>query len=144
MKSSLMLMIALVSILPSAIFAGEKGRLVSLLADYADLKQLVQGVQAARKDGYSSDSKEMIALMKEIEVANKEVQTYHGQLNPGSEDKSHTVPLALSYAYNAMLQLISTELDRNYYKSDLAAKLSGKYADIWQTVDPSIPVFSAP
>jgi hypothetical protein len=43
-----------------------------------------------------------------------------------------------------MFQLISTEFDRNIYKSDLAAKLSDKYADIWKTVDPSIPVFPAP
>lgn len=137
-------LLTLILFLPNMSLAGEKGKLVGLLADYADLKQRVQEIQSARKDGYSSDSKEMIALMREIEMASKEVQTYLGQLKPGSEDKRHTVPLALSYAYNAMLQLLSTELDRNLYKSDLAAKLSGKYADIWQTVDPSIPVFSAP
>lgn len=136
--------LALILFLPNASMAGEKGKLVSLLADYADLKQRVQEIQSARKDGYSSDSREMIALMKEIEVANKEVQTYHGQLKPGYEDKRHAVPLALGYAYNAMLQLISTELDCNLYKSDLTAKLSSKYADVWQTVDPAIPVFSAP
>jgi len=28
------------------------------------------------------------------------------------------------------------ELDRNIYKSNLAAKLSEKYVEIWQTVDP--------
>ena len=137
-------LLALILFLPNVSMAGEKGKLVSLLADYADLKQRVQEIQSARKEGYSSDSREMIALMKEIEVANKEAQTYHGQLKTGSEDKRHSVPLALSYAYNAMLQLLSTELDRNLYKSDLAAKLSGKYADIWQTIDPSIPICSAP
>ncbi len=137
-------LLTLILFVPNMSMAGEKGKLVGLLADYADLKQRVQEIQSARKDGYSSDNKEMIALMKEIEMANREVQTYHGQLKPGTEDKRHTVPLALSYAYNAMLQLISAELDRNLYKSDLAAKLSGKYADIWQTVDSSIPVVSAP
>jgi hypothetical protein len=129
---------------PSAVSAGEKGKLVSLFADYADLKQRVQEIQSARKEGYSSDSKEIIALIKEIQAANEEVQTYHLKLKVGSDDKSHSVPLALTYAYNAMIQLISTEFDRNIYKSDLAAKLSDKYADIWQTVDSSIPVFSAP
>ena len=127
-----------------AVSAGEKGKLVSLLADYADLKQRVEEIQSARRDGYSSDSKEIIALMKEIQAANEEVQTYQSKLKAGSDDKSHSVPISLTYAYNAMLQLISTEFDRNIYKSDLAAKLSDKYADIWKTVDPSIPVFSAP
>ena len=72
--------LTLILFLPNASLAGEKGKLVSLLADYADLKQRVQEIQSARKDGYSSDSKEMIALMKEIESANKEAQTYHGLL----------------------------------------------------------------
>jgi hypothetical protein len=129
---------------PSAVSAGEKGKLISLFADYADLKQRVQEIQSARKDGYSSDSKEIIALMKEIQTANEEVQTYQSTFKAGSDDKSHSLPIALTYAYNAMMQLISTEFYRNIYKSDLAAKLSDKYADIWQTVDPSIPVFSAP
>jgi hypothetical protein len=129
---------------PSAVSAGEKGKLVSLFADYADLKQRVQEIQSARKDGYSSDSKEIIALIKEIHGANKDVHTYQMQLKPGSDEKAYAVPLALSYAYNAMLQMLTTELDRNTYKTDLAAKLSEKYADIWKTVDPSIPVFSAP
>ena len=99
--------------------AGEKGRLVSLLADYADLKRRVQEIQSARKDGYSSDSKAIIALMKEIQAANEEVQTYQSTLKEGSDDKSHSVPIALTYAYNAMNQLISMEFDRNIYKSDL-------------------------
>ena len=130
--------------LPITVSAGEKGKLVSLLADYSDLKQRVQEIQSARKDGYSSDSKELVELIREIYVANKEVHTYQMQLKPGSDDKSYAAPLALSYAYNAMLQLLTTELDRNTYKTDLAAKLSDKYADIWQTVDPAIPVFSTP
>ena len=136
-------LLILILFLPSTSMAGEKGKLVSLLADYADLKQRVQEIQSARNDGYSSDSSEMLALMKDIHVANREVETYRGQLKRGSEEK-HTVPLALGYAYNAMLQLISTELDRNLYKSGLAATLSAKYADIFQTIDPSIPVVSAP
>lgn len=82
--------------------------------------------------------------MKEIQADNEEVQTCQSTLKAGSDDKSHSAPIALPYAYNAMIQLISTEFDRNIYKSDLAAKLSDKYADIWQTVDPSIPLFSAP
>ena len=82
--------------------------------------------------------------MKEIQTANEEVQTYQSTLKAGSDDKSHSVSIALTYAYNAMIQLISTEFDRTIYKSDLAAKLSDKYADIWRTVDPSIPVISAP
>jgi hypothetical protein len=94
--------VTLILFFSKATMAGEKGKLVSLLADYADLKQRVQEIQSARKDGYSSGSKEMIALMKEIEVANKEMQTYHGQLKQGSEDKRHAVPPAFSHAYNAM------------------------------------------
>ena len=82
----------------SPVATGEKGKLVHLLADYADLKQRVQGIQSARKDGYSSDSKEIIALMKEIQAANQEVQTYQSKLKAGSDDKSHSVPIALMYA----------------------------------------------
>lgn len=124
--------------------AGEKGELVSLLADYAALKQRVKEMQSARQDGYSSDSKEVIALMQEIQAANKEVYTYQAQLKSGSDVKAYAVPWALGYAYTAMLAWLITELDRNTAKTDLAAKLSDKYLDIWQTADPYIPVYSAP
>jgi hypothetical protein len=130
-------------IVPSVVMAGEKGRLVGLLADYADLKQQVQEMQSVRKDGYSNDPKGLIALMKELSAASKEVQEYNVAVKLDDE-KSRAVALALSYAYAAMAQLVHLELDRAWFKSDLAAKLSGKYADIWQTVDPAIPVFSAP
>lgn len=82
-------------LLPNASMAGEKGKLVGLLADYADLKQRVHEIQSARKDAYLSDTKEMIALMKEIEAAKQEAWTYHSQLKPGSDESdgnSYAVP----------------------------------------------------
>lgn len=145
MKMTFFVVLLMVLTLPAPVLAGEKGKLVSLLADYTDLKQRVQEIRAARKDGYSSDSKEMIDLRKEILAATKEVQGYHAQLGAGRrEEKAYEVSLALEYAYDAMLRVVSMELHHNLYKSSLAITLEEKYADIWQIVDPSIPVFSAP
>lgn len=124
--------------------AGEKAKLVGLLADYSDLKQRVQEVQSSRKDGNSSDMKVLTALTSEIVAANNAVQAYNAQLSPGSDEKVRSVPLALTFAYAAMHQLVSLELARTVFKFELAATLSSKYDDIWQIIDPSIPVFSAP
>jgi hypothetical protein len=134
-------LLTLILFLPSASIAGEEGKLVGLLADYASLKQRVQEFQAVRKDGYSSDPNELIALMKELNVFNKEVQRFNVEIKR-SDERNRAVGFALGNAYIAMLQLVNLELDRTWFKFDLAAKLSGKYTDIWQTVDSAIPVVS--
>jgi len=143
MRYAIVLLLLLSVSAPS--LAGEKGKLVSLLADYADFKHRVQDIRTTRQSGYSSDNKELLELRTEILAALQDVNDYQTQLNARKrDDPANEVPLALTYAYSAMFHIVSMELDRNLYRSNLPLKLSGKYADIWGMVDPLIPAFSAP
>ncbi|HBH81017.1 MAG TPA: hypothetical protein DDY39_14420 [Nitrospira sp.] len=143
MRYAVALLLLLALSAPS--LAGEKGKLVSLLADYADFKHRVQDIRTTRQSGYASDSKELLELRKEILAALQDVDDYQTKLNARTrDDPANEVPLALTYAYSAMFHIVSMELDRNLYRSNLPLKLSEKYADIWGMVDPLIPAFSAP
>lgn len=108
-------------------------------------KPRVQDIRATRKSGYASDSKELLELKKEILTALQDVSDYQTQLSARKrDDPANEVPLALTYAYSAMFHIVSMEIDRNLYRSNLPLKLTEKYADIWEMVDPLIPAFSAP
>jgi hypothetical protein len=125
--------------------AGEKGKLVSLLVDYADLKQRVQEVRETRKSGYASEPKDLAALQKEIQHSTIDAMQFRSSARtPGTEDKNQTTTANMIYAYNAMSQLIQAELDRYLYSSNVGLQLAEKYEEIWKIVDPSIPVVSAP
>jgi hypothetical protein len=140
----MILFIALLLILtsPISVMAEEKGKLVSLLANYADHKQRVQDIRAARKENFPRDPGQMLELKRDLLAAIKAVDEYRTRLLRSREEAAaHQVPLALHYAYYAMFHVISTELDHHLYRSNLALSLSEKYADIWLTVDTSIPLF---
>ena len=125
--------------------AGEKGKLVSLLVDYADLKQRVLEVRETRKSGYASEPKSLLALGKEIQQATLDTMKFRiSELTPGTKDKNQETTTNMIYAYNAMGQLIQAELDRYSQFSNVGLQLAEKYEEIWKFVDPSIPVVSAP
>jgi hypothetical protein len=145
MKNLVILIVSLVLVAPSTVFAGEKGQLVNLLADYSDLKQRVQGVRDARKSGYASDSKMLMDLFAEISEAKQETfqfRTHHH--TTGTMDKTDETASCMIYAYEAMGQIIAVEVDRNLYlpDSDTGLRLAEKYEEIWQLMDASIPVVS--
>lgn len=147
MNAVLILAAALVLLCSSAVFAGNQERLVSLLVDYADLKQRVLEIREARKSGYSSDSRELMELYTEISAAKQETFQFRSDHHTaGTMDKTDETTSNMIYAYEAMSQIIAAEVDRNLSlsSSDTSRRLSEKYEDIWKMLDPSIPVVSAP
>ena len=147
MKGILIHVVSLVLICSSAVFAAEKGQLIRLLTDYADLKQQVQDVREARKSGYSTDSKGLMNLYAEISTAKQETFQFRSDHHTaGSMDKTDETASYMIYAYEAMSQIIAAEVDRNLSlsSSETSLRLSEKYEDIWKMLDSSIPVVSAP
>jgi len=71
MKKAVRLIVSLALVASSAVFAGERGQLISLLADYADLKERVQEIREARKGGYASDSKMLMDLFAKSSEAGR-------------------------------------------------------------------------
>jgi hypothetical protein len=140
-------LLTLILLLPSASMAGEKGTLVSLLADYADLKQRVQEVREARKSGYASEPKSLWALGKEIKRATEENLKFRNTgFTPGTDNKNQVTATTTNmiYAYDAMAQLILAELDRYLQFPSVGLQLAEKYEEVWKIVDPSIPAVSIP
>jgi hypothetical protein len=147
MKNLAILIVSLVLITPSAVFAGEKGQLVSLLADYADLKERVHEIREVRKAGYASDSKMLMDLFAEISEARQETFQFRAaQHTKGTMNKNDETTSNIIYAYEAMGQIVAAEVDRNLYlpDSDISLRLAEKYEEIWKMIDGSIPVVSVP
>jgi hypothetical protein len=145
MKNLAIPIVSLVLVTLSPVFAGEKGELVSLLADYADLKQKVHEIREARKSGHASDSKMLMELFAGILEAKQETFQFRaaqhttGRMNKTDETTSHMI-----YAYEAMGQIVAAEVDRNLYlpDSDISLRLAEKYEEIWKMIDGSIPLVS--
>ena len=147
MKNVVILIVSLVLVTPSTVFAGEKGPLISLLSDYADLKERVQEVRAVRKAGHASDSKMLMDLYGEISEARQETFQFRAnQHTTGTTNKTDETTSNMIYAYEAMGQIVATEVDRNLYlpDSDISLRLAEKYEEIWKMIDGSIPVVSVP
>src|SRR4051812_7249481 len=104
--------LALLLFLPSAAMAGAKGTLVSLLADYTDLRERVQEVRETRKSGYSTDTKALLALAKEISEAREATNKYRAANHKTAMDnKADAVTgFYMVYAYDAMSQMITAEI----------------------------------
>lgn len=147
MNALVALIVPLVLLWTGAVFAGEQGTLVSLLADYADLKQRVQEVRDARKSGNSSDSRRLMDLFSDISEAKQETFQFRAdQHTAGTMNTTDETTSCMIYAYEAMGQIIAAEVDRNLYlpNSDTTLRLADKYEDIWMMMDASIPVVSVP
>lgn len=145
MKTIVVLIVSLLLVTSSAIFAVETGRLVSLLTDYAELKQKVQEVREARKSGNASDSKTLMELFGEISEARQEsFQFRAAQHTTGTMNKTDETTSNMIYAYEAMGQIVASEIDRNLYlpDSDISLRLADKYEEIWKLIDSLIPVVS--
>ncbi|MBH0177836.1 MAG: hypothetical protein HP491_08195 [Nitrospira sp.] len=127
---------------------GEKGKLVSLLADYADFRQRVQDVRDTRKSGYASDTTDLIDLAKGIQKSMVVADNFRNAVHVVGvkENKSEVIASNLLYAYGAMSQIIRAEIDRNLFlqKSDIPLRIAEKHEEIWKMIDPSIPVVSVP
>lgn len=136
-------LLTLMLFLPNDSMAGEKGKFVSLLADYADLRERVQEVRETRKSGYASDTKSLIALANEISEAKVAIDKFRGANRKVESTGNNTVVTAsyMVYAYDAMSQMIRAEIDRYFYlpHSDVSLRLAEKYEEIWKMIDPSIP-----
>mgnify|MGYP003433543096 CR=1 FL=1 len=136
-------LLTLILFLPNESMAGEKGKFVSLLADYADLRERVQEVRETRKSGYASDTKSLLALSKEISEAKVATDTFRNAHRKVKSTGNNTVVTAsyMVYAYDAMSQMIQAEIDRYVYlpHSDVSLRLAEKYEEIWKMIDPSIP-----
>lgn len=136
-------LLTLIIFLPNESMAGEKGRLVGLLVDYADLKQRVQEVRETRKSGYASDTKSLIALATEIQESRVAADKFRNAIHivGVTENKTEVTASNLLYAYGAMSQMVQSEIDRNLYlqKSDVSLRLAEKYEEIWNMIDPFIP-----
>ncbi len=147
MKNVVILIVSLVLVTPGAVFAGEQGQLVSLLADYADLKERVQEIREARQSGYASDSKMLMDLFGEISEAKQETFRFRAaQHTTGTMNKTDETTSNMIYAYEAMGQIVAAEVDRNLYlpDSEISLRLADKYEELWKMIDGSIPVVSVP
>lgn len=141
-------LLTLILFVPNISMAGETGKLVSLLADYADLRGRVQEVRETRKSGYASDSKDLADLMKDISEAKVATHKFRSANQKAKEaaNKAIVTTSYTIYAYDVMSHLIFAELDRNLWlpNSDFPLLLAEKYEEIWKIIDPSIPVVSVP
>ncbi len=135
-------MLVLVMILTTPVFAkaGDTHQLHSLLEGYVGHSQRLQDMRATRKEGSLTRNDKMLELKKDLLAGIKAIDIYRTQLLRDKEEPAtHEVPLALKYAYLAMFQAISAELDHHLFKSKLALIVSDMYVDIWRSVDASIP-----
>lgn len=127
---------------------GEKGKLVSMLVDYADLRERVQEVRQTRKSGYASDTKDLIDLARRIGERMVAADKFRHSVHvAGMTDNQLEVTASnLLYAYSTMNHIVNAEIDRNLYlqKSDMPLRIAEKYEEIWKMVDPSIPVVQFP
>lgn len=127
---------------------GEKGRLASLLVDYANFRQQVLEVREARKSGYSSDGNSLVALAKGMMESMAAARKFRSSVHVVgvTDTKAEITASNLVYAYGAMSQIVYAEMDRNLYlqKSDIPLRLAEKYEEIWKMIDASIPVVSIP
>lgn len=145
MTACLTLIVALVVLLPQAQAAGERETLVPLLEHYASLKARVLEVRETRKAGYASDSGHLMMLFSDISEAKQDAFQFRadhhstGTMSPTDETASNVI-----YAYEAMGQIVSAEVDRNLYlpHSDASLRLADKYEELWNMIDASIPVVS--
>lgn len=146
MKALLMIIVSLVWIgSGSAVFAEGNGTLMSLITDYADLKERVQDVREARKSGYAADSVLLMGLYAEISTAKQDTFQFRAdQHKSGTTGKTDETTTWIIYAYEAMAQMIFAEIDHNLYlpHSDTGLRLADKYEEIWRMIDSSIPVVS--
>ncbi|MDX2253216.1 MAG: hypothetical protein NW202_13100 [Nitrospira sp.] len=127
---------------------GEKGKLVSLLVDYADFRHRVQEVRETRRSGYASDTKDLITLAKGIGECIIAAQKFRSAIHivGVTDNKAEVTASNLIYAYAAMSQIVHAEIDRNIYlsKSDIPLRVAEKHEELWKMIDPSIPVVSIP
>lgn len=147
MRNAVILLVSLALVTSSAVSAGEKEPLVSLLADYADLKQRVHAIREARKSGHASDSRMLMELFGEISEARQETFQFRAaQHTTGTMNKTDETTSNIIYAYEAMGQIVAAEVDRNLYlpDSDISLRLAEKYEELWKMIDGSIPVVSVP
>jgi len=147
MKKAVILIVSLALVASSAVFAAERGQLISLLANYADLKERVQEIREARKAGYASDSKMLMDLFAKISEAKRDTFQFRAdQHTTGTMNKTDETTSNMIYAYEAMGQIVASEVDRNLYlpESDISLRLAEKYEEIWKMIDSSIPVVSVP
>ena len=145
MNTLVILIVSLVLGHSSAVFATEKGQLLSLLTDYALLKERVQEVREARKSGNASDSTMLMDLFGEISEARQETFQFRAaQHTAGTMNKTDETTSCILYAYEVMGQIVSAEVDRNLYlpTSDISLRLADRYEEIWKMIDSSIPVVS--
>lgn len=147
MRNAVILLVSLALVTSSAVSAGEKEPLVSLLADYVDLKERVQEIREARKSGHASDSRMLMELFGEISEARQETFQFRAaQHTAGTMNKTDETTSNIIYAYEAMGQIVAAEVDRNLYlpDSDISLRLAEKYEELWKMIDRSIPVVSVP
>jgi hypothetical protein len=94
--------------------------------------------------GYASDPNSLSTLvgeMSEAQIATGKFRHDNHKLNPMGNKTDVTTSYML-YAYDAMYQMIQTEIDRYVYlpNSDVPIRLAEKYEEIWKMIDPFIPV----
>jgi hypothetical protein len=136
------LLLALIAICPTASIAGEQDKIASLLAGYADFRERVLKVSEIRKSGYASDTRSMLILQEEIIQARRSVVEFMFE-NRKATPLRNTTDLRTSYmhyAYQAMIQMLEAEIDRNHFPpySDVPLRLAEKYEEIWKMLDPFI------
>jgi hypothetical protein len=141
-------LLALILFIPNLSMAGEKGKLVSLLADYADLRERVQEVRETRKSGYASDTNSLTALFKEISEAKQAAFNFRAAIHKAESagNNTHVTTSYIIYAFEAMHEIIKAEIEHNLYlpNSDVPLRLAAKYEEAWKIIDPYIPVVPAP
>ncbi len=145
MAAWLAVLLTLVLSAPSTLIAGDQETLVRLLEHYAALKTRVLDVRATRKAGHASDSGNLMLLFSEISEAKQRAFQFRadhhttGTMSPTDETASNVI-----YAYEAMGQIVSAEVDRNLYlpHSDASLRLAEKYEELWKMIDSFIPSVS--
>jgi hypothetical protein len=145
MKVWLLLLMSVIVLFPRSLTAGDQEPLHRLLEAYAELKQRVLEVRETRKAGYASDSGSLMVLFSDISEAKQDAFQFRADQHiSGVMSKTDETTSSMIYAYEAMSQIVSAEVDRNLYllHSDAGLRIAEKYEELWKMIDSSIPAVS--
>lgn len=111
---------------------GLKGQIAAMLADYDDLVERIGKVRAARAEGYSSDGKTVLNLMKESSDLNSEAMRF----TKNELSESDVILMrALVTATTSLRTMMEMELSFYIHKDAGFLAIATKHEEAWKLAD---------
>lgn len=125
--------------LSSSVVAGEKGKMVALLADYDDIKDRIGKVRTAQAAGLGYE-RGLISILEDCGELSREAHALRNRLRKGNLDDYRKSPERLlatlfPQACNAIQGVLGAEVDYGTFQDKEWLPVGAKFEEAWKVVD---------